>query len=75
MGCPFLQKVVMLQCRACPVRKLVPMNESTAHGACFEDNFHDCRLFLEAAGRLPESPEQQPASGPEGAPDRKGERR
>lgn len=75
MSCPYLQKVVMLQCRACPVRKLVPMNDSTAHGACFDNDFRDCRLFLEAAGRMVEPPQQQEVTGPEGAPDQKGERR
>ena len=47
MVCPYLEEVVMLFCRAHPVRKMVPKNRITTACQCFGDNFQGCPLFRE----------------------------
>ncbi len=51
MDCPYLEEVVMVFCRAYPVRKLVPRNRLAAIGPCQGGRFDACPLYRELLAR------------------------
>jgi hypothetical protein len=51
MTCPYLKEVAMVFCRACPVKKLVPIDHVTTASRCEGDAFKTCQLFREAMAR------------------------
>jgi hypothetical protein len=51
MTCPYLREVAMVFCKACPVRKLVPLDHVTTASRCEGDAFKSCPLFQEAVAR------------------------
>ncbi len=51
MDCPYLEDVVMVFCRAYPVRKLVPRNRLAASGPCQGPGFEGCPLYRELLSR------------------------
>lgn len=51
MDCPYLEEVVMVFCRAYPVRKLVPRNRLAASGPCQGASFEACPLYCELLSR------------------------
>ena len=55
MTCPYLKEVAMVFCRACPVKKLVPIDHVTTASRCEGDSFKSCPLFQEALARLGEA--------------------
>ncbi len=50
MACPYLEEVVMLFCRAYPVKKPLPRDRVAASSPCVGDGFERCPFFQE---RLP----------------------
>jgi hypothetical protein len=42
----------MVFCRACPVKKLVPIDHVTTASRCEADAYKSCPLFQEALARL-----------------------
>ena len=66
MSCPHLKEVVMLFCRAYPVKKMVPLDRIASANPCLGEDFKNCPLFRELSARLQacaaeESVETQPA--------------
>jgi hypothetical protein len=51
MTCPYLKEVAMVFCRACPVKKLVPLDHVTTASRCEGESFKSCPLFQEALAR------------------------
>lgn len=51
MDCPYLEEVVMVFCRAYPVKKLVPRNRLAAIGPCQGGSFEACPLYRELLSR------------------------
>jgi len=51
MTCPYLREVAMVFCKACPVKKLVPLDHITTASRCEGDVFKTCPLFQEALAR------------------------
>jgi hypothetical protein len=51
MGCPYLEEVVMLFCRAYPVKKLLPRDRITTASPCLSEGFESCPLFRELLAR------------------------
>jgi hypothetical protein len=51
MTCPYLREVAMVFCKACPVKKLVPLDHITTASRCEGDAFKTCPLFQEALAR------------------------
>lgn len=51
MTCPYLREVAMVFCRACPVKKLVPIDHVTTASRCEGEAFKTCPLFREAMAR------------------------
>lgn len=47
MACPFLEEVVMVFCRAYPVKKLIPRGRSLAASRCLSGGFDGCPFFQE----------------------------
>jgi len=52
MSCPHLKEVVMLFCRAYPVKKMVPLDRLASADPCLGKDFENCPLFRELATRL-----------------------
>jgi hypothetical protein len=52
MPCPFLEEVVMVYCRAYPVRKLVPRDQTTTASPCMGEEYRVCPFFKEIMIRL-----------------------
>lgn len=48
MACPHLKEVVMLYCRAYPVKKLIPLDRIASGEPCFGCEFTACPLFKDA---------------------------
>ena len=67
MTCPYLKEVAMVFCRACPVKKLVPIDHVSTASRCEGEAFKTCPLFQEALARTlgaavePASPEEHSA--------------
>ena len=55
MTCPYLKEVAMVFCRACPVKKLVPIDHVTTASRCEGEAFQACPLFKEAMERAYQS--------------------
>jgi hypothetical protein len=51
MTCPYLKEVAMVFCRACPVKKLVPIDHVTTASRCEGEAYKTCPLFKEALER------------------------
>jgi hypothetical protein len=51
MGCPYLEEVVMVFCRAYPVKKLIPRSRSTTTSPCQGEGFTRCPFFQEVTTR------------------------
>jgi hypothetical protein len=51
MTCPYLKEVAMVFCRACPVKKLVPIDHITTASRCEGEAFKTCPLFQDALAR------------------------
>jgi hypothetical protein len=51
MSCPYLEEVVMVFCRAYPVKKPVPRSRSTTACPCMSDGFERCPFFQEVTAR------------------------
>lgn len=69
MTCPYLKEVAMVFCRACPVKKLVPIDHVTTASRCEGEAFTTCPLFQEALARMG----QAAVAGDGPAPPRSGE--
>jgi hypothetical protein len=67
MSCPYLEEVVMVYCRAYPVKKLIPRSQSLAGTRCLGDCFDRCPFFQEATapgeGEAPVAPAPTSAGG------------
>jgi hypothetical protein len=63
MSCPYLEEVVMVYCRAYPVKKLIPRSQSLAGTRCLGDCFDRCPFFKEAM-EAPEAIEPRHAPVP-----------
>ena len=50
-SCPFLKRVVMLYCDACPMKKMVALDQLVSEGPCLAASFEDCAFYRDAAGR------------------------
>jgi hypothetical protein len=57
MSCPHLKEVVMLFCRAYPVKKMVPLDRLASANPCLGGDFQHCQLFLDLSERLKACPE------------------
>ena len=73
MSCPHLKEVVMLFCRAYPVKKMVPLDRLATANPCLGGDFQNCPLFRELSERLKACPEHEgavipPAELRKGAP-------
>jgi hypothetical protein len=55
MTCPYLKEVAMVFCRACPVKKLVPIDHVTTASRCEGEAYKTCPLFKEALERAYQS--------------------
>lgn len=64
MDCPYLEEVVMVFCRAYPVKKLVPRSGIAMRGPCQGESFDRCPLFQEVLARTGTGEED----GKEGSP-------
>jgi hypothetical protein len=51
MGCPYFEEVVMVFCRAYPLKKLLPRNVSTAASRCVGASFDRCPFYQEVTAR------------------------
>jgi hypothetical protein len=51
MGCPYFEEVVMVFCRAYPLKKLLPRNVSTAASRCVGAGFDRCPFYQEVTAR------------------------
>ncbi len=47
MSCPYLEEVVMVFCRAYPVKKLIPRSRSLTASPCLDGGFKQCPFFQE----------------------------
>lgn len=65
MACPYLEEVVMVFCRAYPVRKMVPRDRITSASRCLGEDFQSCPLFRELMDRRVLA-EQEAAASPRG---------
>ena len=52
MGCPFLEEIVMVYCRAYPVKKLVPKYQITTASPCMGEEYKTCPFFTEIMARM-----------------------
>ncbi len=52
MSCPHLKEVVMLFCRAYPVKKMVPLDRIASASPCLAQDFENCPLYKEVLARL-----------------------
>ncbi len=52
MSCPYLKEVVMLFCRAYPVKKMVPLDRIASASPCLAQDFENCPLYQEVLARL-----------------------
>jgi hypothetical protein len=60
MTCPYLKEVAMVFCRACPVKKLVPIDHVTTASRCEGEAFKTCPLFKEALARTYQAAADEP---------------
>jgi hypothetical protein len=47
MSCPYLEEVVMVFCRAYPVKKMIPRSQSLSASPCLAGGFERCPFFQE----------------------------
>jgi hypothetical protein len=47
MGCPYLEEVVMLFCRAYPVKKPLPRDRVATSSPCLDAGFERCPFYQE----------------------------
>lgn len=47
MSCPYLEEVVMVFCRAYPVKKMIPRSQSLTASPCLAGGFKRCPFFQE----------------------------
>jgi hypothetical protein len=47
MSCPYLEEVVMVFCRAYPVKKMIPRSRSLNASPCLAGGFERCPFFQE----------------------------
>ncbi len=52
MSCPYLEEVMMVFCRAYPVKKLVPRARITTSSPCVGGSFERCPFFREVVARM-----------------------
>lgn len=52
LTCPFLEEILMVYCRAYPVRKLVPKHQVTTGSPCMGEGYMGCPFFKEIMARL-----------------------
>lgn len=45
MPCPFLEEILMVYCRAYPVRKPVPKHQITTESPCMGEGYKACPLY------------------------------
>ena len=50
-SCPFLRRVVMAYCDACPMKKMVAVDQLVSEGPCLAASPEDCALYREAVAR------------------------
>ena len=60
MSCPHLKEVVMLFCRAYPVKKMVPLDRIASADPCLGQGFSQCPVFQELTARLQACADGQP---------------
>ncbi len=49
MACPFLEEIVVRYCKACPVKKLIPQNDSGTPSICLMEKYVECPTYREVA--------------------------
>jgi hypothetical protein len=59
MSCPYLEEVVMVFCRAYPVKKLIPRARGTTACPCLSEGFTGCPFFQEVTARTHEASEEE----------------
>jgi len=64
MSCPHLKEVVMLFCRAYPVKKMVPLDRLASADPCLGGGFEECPFFRELSERLKTCPEHDASIPP-----------
>ena len=47
MPCPFLEEILMVYCRAYPVRKLIHSHKMTTASPCMAEGYRQCPFFQE----------------------------
>jgi hypothetical protein len=52
MSCPYLEEIMMVFCRAYPVKKLVPRARITTASPCLGEGFESCPFFREVCARM-----------------------
>jgi hypothetical protein len=55
MECPFIEEIIMMYCRAYPVRKPVPRHRITTETPCMDESHVTCPVFKEVVTRLQSS--------------------
>ena len=59
MSCPHLKEVVMMFCRAYPVKKMLPLDRLASVEPCLGGDFQACPLFRELSERFKACPEHE----------------
>jgi hypothetical protein len=67
MSCPHLKEVVMLFCRAYPVKKMVPLDRLASANPCLGGDFEQCPLYQEVLARVKGCQELQAGGCPKSA--------
>jgi hypothetical protein len=60
MSCPYLKEVVMLFCRAYPVKKMIPLEHLASADPCLGKDFENCPQFRELVSRLRAAQNESP---------------
>jgi hypothetical protein len=60
MSCPYLEEVVMVFCRAYPIKKPIPRSRALTASPCVSEGFHRCPIFNEVTA----PPDTVPAAAP-----------
>ncbi len=68
MSCPHLKEVVMLFCRAYPVKKMIPLDRLASADPCLGGDFTNCPIFCELSAKLQQACTEEPAQVPAPAP-------
>jgi hypothetical protein len=62
MSCPYLKEVVMLFCRACAVKKMVPLDRIASASPCLTHDFESCPFYREVMAKLVNQGSESPVA-------------